>query len=274
MSVSACKTWKKQVFIGMLFFLVAFMPFGVTVGQAALVMPDFADIPTGWITDRYEPHSFRKIGSFQGKDKVLAIEINQAEGFDNRPRDYQYTFYNTQGRQHAITGGAGSVLAAALYIPSSWGDAANGTVRTDMWGVMSNSSGVTAYPIIGYTNYGGEPRYRVYDADTGGWVNLSPTVSYDAWTNFAIVFTGSAFDYYINGVKVYSDSTISGSTGFSAVIMQAYNFFGDPSITDANPINYTAHWANSAPVPLPPSALLLGSGLLGLAGLGWRSRNG
>jgi hypothetical protein len=32
--------------------------------------------------------------------------------------------------------------------------------------------------------------------------------------------------------------------------------------------------ASSSAVPVPPSALLLGSGLLGLVGFGWRSKKG
>lgn len=130
------------------------------VVPAADLMPDFASVPTGWTTDRYDPASFSNVGTYQGRNNVLGIGIDRAGKLANRGGAYQSTFYNTQGRQHAVTGGAGSFLAADLYIPDSWRDAvANGNVRTDMWGVMQNAVPVvpvvTAYPIIGFTNYGG-----------------------------------------------------------------------------------------------------------------------
>jgi hypothetical protein len=255
--------------------MLAALAFVASLHGASLLMPNFAGVPGGWQIDRYDPHSFTDVGAWQGRDDVLGIEVTSAEGFNLRPAPYQSTFYNTQGRNYAVSGGADSAVAADLYIPSAWSDPANGSIRTDMWGVMSNGSSVTDYPVIGFTNYGGTARYRVWEANIDAWIDLPTPVTYDTWTAFEITFTGSSYVYSIDGSSVYTDTTINGSTGFSAVIMQAYNFSGDPSITGADPVDYTAHWSNAAadpafdPAPEPGTCWLLGGGLMA-AGLLFR----
>jgi hypothetical protein len=223
---------------------------------ASPLMPSLADAPTGWVTDRYDPASFGNVGTYQGRDDVLGISISAAQAYDNRPAPYQNTFYNTQGRQHAISGGMGDYIAADLFIESSWASSTAGSVRTDMWGVMTDGSAVSAYPIIGFTNYGGSARYRVWDSTNGVWIDLATTVQFGAWVSLEILFTGSSFDYFINGVDVFSDKNIDGTSGFAAVIMQAYNFGGDPSIAGAVASNYTAHWSDAAAAAVPEPATL------------------
>ncbi len=237
--------------------------FGASLPGASIIMPDFADAPAGWTVDRYAPDSFADIGTFEGREDVLGITISTDDGLSSRPAAYQSTFYNTQGMQYVLTGGAGSLLSAALYIPSAWTDPSDpgyGSYRTDMWGVMTDGSSVTDYPIIGFTNYGGAPRYRIWEENLDDWVDLDTPVQANSWTDFGILFTGTSYIYLINGTPVYTDTTVNGSTAFSAMIMQAYNFAGDPSISGAQARNYTAFWSNAA-VPEPGCWAMFAGGL-------------
>lgn len=239
--------------------------------QAANVMPDFADVPNGWVTDRYAPASFSNVGSYQGRNNVLGIGISSAGDAANRAPGQKATFYNTQGRQHAVSGASGSWLGAGLFVNQSWSSAANGPVRSDMWAVGSNGTSVTDYGIIGFTNMGGSARLRIYDADVGGdgWVNLATAVAYDAWNDFIIQLTDTSFDYYVNGTQVYRDTTID-ATQFSAVIMQAYNFADPGAFAGVSTVDYVAHWSN---VPEPASLALFGLAFAGLAASRRRQSN-
>lgn len=217
--------------------------------SATDVTPNFANVPTGWVTDRYEPASFSNVGPFMGRFNALGIGINSTTSSANRPLGQQGSFYNTQGRQFSFSpyAGPGSVLSADLYVPASWASEANGSIRTDVWGVMRDASNaISAYTITGFTNYGGPARFRAWDGDIG-WINLVTPVNYGAWNRFTIeLMPDTSFRYYVNGVLAYTDSSTGNSINFSAAIMQAFNF-EDPALAPAGVIQpYTAHWANAA----------------------------
>jgi hypothetical protein len=252
---------------------------------AVPITPSFSTAPAGWSVDRYAPSMFADIGAYQGLSNVLGIGITSAGALNDRPSNYQYSFYDTQGEGYAVSGGAGSTLDAELYIPVSWASSTNGDVRTDMWGALpAPSRGANdpySYPIIGFTNYdttnftgGIAGTFEVYDetlnGGSGGWDYLSNPVDYGAWNSLEILFTGTSYVYSINGEAVYTQAAPSDATGFSGVLMEAYNFGGDPARLNTNPVGYTADWANEQEIsstPEPGSLLLLGTGLLGIGRL-------
>jgi hypothetical protein len=220
-----------------------------TTAMATGIMPDFANVPTGWTTDRYDPASFTNVGPYQGRFNALGIGIDASTSTANRPPNFASAFYNTQGRQFSFSpnAGPGSILTADLFVPASWASEANGAVRTDMWAVGRNAGDVISlYSIFGFTNYNGGPRFRAWD--NGIWVDLPNTINYNAWNRFTIeLMPDTSVRYFVNGVLSFTDTDTGLTVGFSATIMQAYNF-GDPGLVPA-PLSsaaYTAHWANSA----------------------------
>lgn len=241
--------------------------FVLTVGMfGANITPDFTGVPTGWTTDRFQPNGFMDIGSFQGRSNVLEINVSEAQGFGSRGGGFDFTFYNTQGMQHVVAGGAGDMISADLWLPSHWATEVNGSRRTDIWAVMTDGSSVTDYPILGFTNYGvSAGTFRAWDG--ASWVNFTEPVLYDSWNTLSILFTGTSYEYRVNEVLVFTDTTVNGSTAFSALIMQAYNFNGDPSIVGAVTAtgmgSYSAYWSNttSGDVPEPGTLAFCAAGL-------------
>jgi hypothetical protein len=249
--------------------LVILSLLAVTAAQADL-MPNFANVPTGWSTDRYAPAGFSDIGTFQGRNDVLGISITSAGNAANRGGQNS-TFYNTQGKGYVVAGGAGSTISADLYVPGTWSNTANGDVRSDMWGVLD---GGADYAIIGFTNFpsvgGAFTGFRVWNGNltttacTGSgdcWIDLASPVQYDAWNALSIQFDGTDINYYVNGASVYSYATPGAA--FTGLIMQAYNF-ADPALAGRNPQPYQADWSNA--VPEPASVLSLATVVLALAG--------
>jgi Protein of unknown function (DUF1565) len=220
--------------------------------EAQEAMPNFGTFPAGWTTDRYEPASFTNVGSYQGRTNVLAIGINSTTDSANRPGGQSGTFYNTQGRKYTFSPriAPGRTLSAELFIPASWANEASGAVRSDLWATFVNGSdAVSAYAIIGFVNYNGGGRFRVYDGTTNTWFYPSVPVQYDAWARFSVRLEGDGtISYFINGTLVYSDTDSNGSTATKEGMLQAYNF-ADPAIAPpaASTAAYSAHWSQFSP---------------------------
>jgi hypothetical protein len=83
-----------------------------------------------------------------------------------------------------------------------------------------------------------------------------------------------------NNIYSNANSSIAGNGPHNPVLLTNADFYLTiPGVTDNTGVSsvtfsFGTTAGNNVDVPLPPSVLLLGSGLLGLVGLGWRRRKG
>lgn len=224
-----------------------------------------------WGVDRHAPGGFANVGAANGRSDVLQVDIAGA--------DQQVgTFLNQQGKGSDITPVATdyAVIYGSLYVPSSW---QNGTGATDLrstalWGFAINSIddpalGNSHYPIIGFTNGGGDAsgdttagtgRFRVFDS-SDGWMPASyQPVQYNAWNNLCMVLTGGTIKSYVNGTLAYTQTDLGLPNGpadrFNRLVVNTYNYGDD----------YSAQWSNLGAGKLASVAASSGNGQSTAAG--------
>lgn len=231
------------------------------------VSPNLSSGVAGWTTDRYNPANFNTANGVQGRNDVLQVGINSTTDLANRPGPYQSTFYNTQGKKLALSQSGSWSYTMDLFVDNSWSNPSNGYVRTDMWVTgVDASNAVSAYGILGFTNFGGAAQFRGWDSNLGTWTS-GGTVNFGSWNTLGMQFDVSTgtYSYYANGL-LFSSFVDVASVGISDLMIQAYNF-NDPAILGSqfspNPA-YTANWSNTSTVPEPSTYVLMASGLAGV----------
>lgn len=225
--------------------------------------------PGVWYTDRYAPAGF--VGGQvapDGRTGTLQQSISPADSQVNRPGAFSSVFYNTQGRKFDTPGLTSAFIE--MYVPGSW-DGLNQNVAGSegrlggFWATGADAGNtVTAYPVIEFNNL--VDSFRVFDPEAGGtgYQNVSGFAGFDRWYEIGFQLNGSDLEYFVNGMLVYTDSTIGSTTQFKDIILQGYNAGN----------GYSIYWdnfqADSAMVPEPASLAVWS--LMGVAGLAYRWR--
>ncbi|MBK7094708.1 MAG: HYR domain-containing protein [Saprospiraceae bacterium] len=187
--------------------------------------------PETYYIDRYPPNGFSVVNYLGGER--LKHEINAADCETCRPGGYNYPFYNTQGRKYD-TPNAQS-LAIDLYIPSDW--ETTGRRMAGLWGsAIDVSNGISAYPIVEFTSDGGIPRFRGWNSDPGGWIDMGlPTgFAYNKWYTISIRLVGNTFIYQVGDLALTENAL--GSVSISNMILQGHN--------NLTGVTYDIYWYN------------------------------
>jgi hypothetical protein len=237
----------------------------------------FDTINSAWVVNRYAPASFASV-VFDG-DNRLQLTIDQTGSTANRDVTFSDPFYNTQGEERPgnITGLWS--LSAEIYVSSTFDTTTGALAKSDLWGHTGTTPAGGDYAILGFTNASPtDPlnpaapdrafTFEAFNVVTAGWIDIPvPTgFAFDAWHTLSEISTGTAFEYFIDGILYLTQPTTAGSDLLSAMV-QGYNFDGTGNYS------YSVDWDNvtASAIPEPATdALIAAVGALGLAF--WRRR--
>ena len=215
-----------------------------TIGGANVVTSGgqtYLDIFTGWGAGTSTPANFTELGA-------IAADLTITAG----GKTWMVRLDNTQGKEGYLFSNPTYYTSYNVY------GSANGTTG-------NSKTLITNYSTSGLT-YGGaynsstSPNIPVWATSTGTPGKTGLVTWYPSGTGAG----ESGYSQYSEVVVDLSDITTLGfPSGFSFLYATG---------TCANSLLTGCYNKPVTGVPLPPSALLLGTGLLGLVGLGWRKR--
>jgi hypothetical protein len=203
------------------------------LGTRSSAVIETTDVPGSWYPDRYAPAGFTAGQTQGGRVGVLDEFISAGDQNGSRAPEYNSGFYDFQGRTYALAAGT-TYLAVDLYVPSSWsslnqqdpnGNPASRGSLASLWATGVDASGnIITYPIMGFNNLAGSGTggFRVY-TDATGWTNVAGFTLGNQWYQLGIAIRAGQIDYFVNGRLVYTDTTATGTTAFSNVMLEGYN---------------------------------------------------
>lgn len=180
--------------------------------------------------------------------------VNQAHSFNSA--NVETLKYEAEDYMVYSFGNGGTRLHAYYYVPNETVTSLAGRFQVS---IQYNDAGVWKNP---YQEYGwGEW------VTPGSWVNYDG--NHDGITDGVMGSMGNAYW----GAWEYTVDSPAARAALANDLQYARDYLGNTKFMarlDEN--TYTLMAEHTPNVPLPPTALLLGSGLLGLVGMAWRRR--
>ncbi|TBX23839.1 hypothetical protein TK45_07120 [Bowmanella sp. JS7-9] len=213
--------------------------------QASLVTLTFdnGDSLGDWSQDRTAPAGFTIV------DNELVMSIDGSQATDGG-------FNDTHGMKLSVDGA--NYVAIDMFVSADW---TNSERYAGFWGVGRDiSDSISSYPILEFQGAGVNfPSAGIAIWDNM-WAEISDLFTLDAFNRFALRANGMGVDYFLNGTKIYSE-TSSMTVGFSDIILNAKN--------DGNSFEVRYDNLTYGKVPEPAAWALM---LTGLAWLGLRKK--
>ena len=247
---------KSQLIAGILLLTAA-----IILQARAATTNDFSSSTNSWWVDRYTPHTFTCVPSFQSRANVLQIGINPAESLLNRPEAYQFPFYDVQGLgiSAMVSSNQQWAVYGSLWVPVGVADGSAAPFASELWartGPPLDETFADYFMVglfLGDTNNPSNPNpvnptvsWRVWSDDLNGAWTYLPVAVHAGWNDVGIYFDNSVVYYYLNRELVYTETSATMANPdyaaqLSVVFLAAYN--GGNA--------YTASWSNVGDTDAP-----------------------